>query len=442
LTFYSENLSFLDDALKTMLEKLPISNNVNFNIESARNGELNLIVNGINLYSRYNPSKDVQQFTNAQLAEDVENYIIFGFGLGYSVRELIEIDNKKIYVFENNLYLLKYVLERIDCTPILSHDHVKIITDFKNLNLTKSKMIIPTSWINILDDGPLKEKIINFSILKTGQMNNGEVMNQNFIENQKIESFTLSPIINKFENFKAVLVSAGPSLDETVQFIKELKNNSFILCVGAAYQTLLKNNINPDAVIIIEPVKGVIKQLENASIKMPFFFLSTVNYEIPKIIVGTKIQLYQKGYPLAEEYAEEHEIPLVDSGGSVATTGFDLLLRMGFKEILLFGQDLVYINNKSHSSYSSSNNNFSGIVTTNMVIANNGKMMPTSNSWNIFRKFFEEKIENYPYVKVLNTSYQGAKIKGSEFINLENYHIKQLQFDFIEHINSILRLTK
>lgn len=438
MEFYNKNLSCLDHELKIKIEKLSVSNNYNFNIVSARNGELNLLINGISLYSRYNPSKDVQHYINAQLTEDVENYIIFGFGLGYSVRQLLENDNKRIYVFENNLHLLNYVFERIDCTTILSKDRVKIITDLKNLDITKSKMILPTSWINTLDDGPLKEKIINFSILATGQMNNDEVMTHNFMENQKNESLSLIPIVNKFKNYKAVLVSAGPSLDDTVHFLKEFKNNYFILCVGAAYHTLLNNNVSPDAVIIIEPAKGVMKQVENASLKMPFFFLSTANCEIPKIVKGIKVQLYQKGYPLAEKYADEKEIPLVETGGSVATTGFDLLLRMGFNEILLFGQDLVYLNNKSHSVQSSSNYKFTEIVTRNLVLANNGEMTPTSNSWNIFKKFFEEKIESNPYVRVLNTSYKGAKIKGSEYINLENYHIEQKQFNFIEHIGNII----
>ena len=58
---------------------------------------------------------------------------------------------------------------------------------------------------------------------------------------------------NIFPQVPVILVSAGPSLDKNIGFIKSARNQIIVITVATALKPLLKNNIAPDFVIAIDP---------------------------------------------------------------------------------------------------------------------------------------------------------------------------------------------
>jgi len=422
LEILKKNCLYLVSSISDEILGVNYTEEINCKIENARNGEKNLILNGIHMYSKYNPSKDVEQFICSQLDNSADSYIICGFGLGYHALKLHELEpNKKIIIFEPNLGLLKFILFNYDFQDLLSNERVRVIFSLSNLvEALKDggKLIVSISWLNSLEESQLKNSLREYITNTNNMNNNGGLLQKNFLSNQKLQLSSISNLVGKFINKKAILVSAGPSLDETIQYLGEFKNKYFILCVGTAFLTLVKNGINPDAIIITDPKATLNKQIKVGDISIPMFFLSTLNPSLPKEVSSKKYILYQKGFKLSEQYAIKNNIPLIETGGSVATTGFDLLIQLGFIEVILFGQDLAYLGNRSHSLNSSSNTKFNEVISKRVTLSNSGETVKTSTSWLIYKKFFEKKILEFPHLLVYNTSENGAVIKGAKFIGI------------------------
>ena len=49
-----------------------------------------------------------------------------------------------------------------------------------------------------------------------------------------------------------IVVGSGPSLDESIEFLKDQRDNHVIVCGGSNYRTLMKNGIVPDFLVLVE----------------------------------------------------------------------------------------------------------------------------------------------------------------------------------------------
>lgn len=439
MNYLKSNLQFLNTTNQNIITYYKSNRKRIFQLNTATNGQANLIINSICFYSKYNPMKDAEQFIRAQIDSNTKHYILCGIGLGYHAELLLNLEQKKITIYEPDISLLQYLFTQISYCNLLSNPNVNLVTQLKDLNITSNhKLILPIGWLNSLEDGDIKNKLQEFQVNVMSIRNNKNQLSENYIKNLKYNTHHLNPLILNFTNKKAILVSAGPSLDETARLLKKFKNKYFILCVGAAFKTLKHHDIVPDAVIITDSSPVVFRQVEDIQVSVPLFFLSTIYPKVLEYIHTLKIKIFQEGFPLAEEYALENRIPLVQTGGSVATTAFDLLIKLGFNEIIFLGQDLAYGEGKSHANTSTSNKEFSEIVVNRTTLSNNGKIIPTSTSWMIFKKFFEKKIHENPTIKVYNTSENGAKIEGTTLVNLGDIKVEKLkEINFVKLIEQM-----
>jgi hypothetical protein len=455
LELYLKNVQSIKDKL---LKQQLLANRYNYSkdieIETSKKGLLTLKKNNHYLYSRYDPIKEVSKFIDSQIDHLASMYCLFGFGLGYHVEQLMAKEpSKKIIVIDTDILTIQVAMQYIDLTKILRNENVQIIIlnnptqirgFIRNLesNGSNIKWIIPQSWISTISNSSLKEILEDIKIKEMSFVRMKNIMEENFQNNIQLFDSHIGPLLRQFEGKKAALVAAGPSLDDNIVILKQLKNKYFLLCVGAAFKTLLHHNIEPDAIVMSDPHNLVFDQIKGVSNKIPLLFLATVNKEVVIHWSGTKIILFQEGYPLSEQFAKEHQIPLIQTGGSVATTGLDVLIKMGFAEIVFFGQDLAYKGNQSHSIHSTSNKTVSLHQSTFTVEANNHQEVNTSRSWMIFRKWIENKIQQTPKVHFKNTSYTGAIIKGAPFVAGEHIANSAKNMEDISFLDLISKFIK
>src|SRR5690606_17352725 len=107
----------------------------------------------------------------------------------------------------------------------------------------------------------------------------------NGMKNLKEVLSTPNIIIEKKGKFKgktAILVAAGPSLDDEIEHIKYIKENglAYIFSVGSAINTLIHNDIYPDAITSFDPKEGnqkVFKIIKDKAIQdIPLIFGSSI----------------------------------------------------------------------------------------------------------------------------------------------------------------------
>lgn len=426
---------------------------VTIEIHPSKKGPLTMRMNGNYLYSCYDPIKDVERFMDSQIEEEAESYCLFGFGLGYHVQYLLRKErHKRVIMIEPYASVIRKAAECMDLSFIFSHPNVEIfcleqgslpIELWNEIANGRTRTVISNAWLKALPQGDkLKSLLEDIKIRDMSFQRFSLLMEKNFKNNVKCADENVSRLFSKFNGQKAILVSAGPSLDDSVHSLKKLKGKYFMLSVGSALRVLKANGVVPDAVIITDPQEFVRKQLDNMEFVGPLIYLSTACHSAVFNHEGVKIIAFQKGYPQAECYAEKGDVSLVDTGGSVATTALDILIKMGFSEIVLVGQDLAYSKGKSHALQSTSGVSVVSDESLLSAIANDGTIVKTTTILAVYKRWFERKVSETKHVIFKNTAEKGAAIEGVPFVHISNIVSEaetDLQYDFVKKITEIVQ---
>ena len=401
-----------------------------FELEKSKCGPMTLKYNSRYIHSKYDPVKEGELFAknNLQLINKPIS-VLYGIGLGYHIKEIYKLLKKEsiLYVFEYNEELITYCKE---VNPeIFDYKNIKIINgenkEFYNrlsqkLEMVNDIMVHKPSLEVIHENNSKLFNLINdfnnvkqFSKVDTLHQEIGkENTEYNIGKNYKCIDELIRFLRDKKKPF--VITSSGPSLDYEVESLKQHQNEFVIICVGSSLRTLMVNNIIPDVIVIIDPKEIVKKQFEGyENLDVPLSFPASASrwaidsYNGPKYIFDTK--------------NEEIHIEL---GGTVAISAIDIAIKSNAKEVLLLGQDLAYLGEKSHTDtykkiYGFKDHEKNG-HRMRRVMGVNGVELETCDGYLVFKHKIEQLILKNDEIKFINCS-SGAVIDGTYYMKLEDY---------------------
>lgn len=404
------------------------------------------------IHSKYDPVKEGERFAKEQYDPSYSKHILYGFGLGYHVAEILKLINEydRLYIVENNIEVFRTALEIIDLEQFIHHSNVSLIVSDdvryicekikQTLSEETNLILYPPSLKAIPNENEYFKFIMeNWNLKKsiTDEYNN--YLQQNLESNLEINSPNIGIFFNKFINIPIVIVSSGPSLDKNIDLLYKVKGKALILSVGSALRPLLIKGITPDFFIIIDPKKETYKQIEGyEDLKIPFIYLATASAYTVSKYKGVKLIACQEKEYLRGTDKEEY---LVDSGGSVATTALDIAIKMGGNPIVLVGQDLAYVNGKNHAEHGTHLNIHSPkLKNMRRVIGHNGETLYTSLGLLSFKYWIENRIKKEQRT-FINATEGGAYIKGMKHIKLQKVIADYLSRDIniSEQIRNILK---
>ena len=306
--------------LRAKNEKLYIKllNNINEACEiiSTKNEEKTIIISkdGQNLsyHSRYNPTKEVQTYLEKQLNANTEYILLIGIGLGYALKELISnYPNLRISVFEPNIDVMSCFLQTFDLTKIKDKNFDLIFSDISEVtNITefynkisgeKSQIIISPIALKLYNNEiqAFMDKLKKYMDYKKSSTRTdlffqkrwtyNAIANFNSILNSP--NFFKNVEIEKLRNKPAIIVAAGPSLDDEIENIREIKQSgsAYIFAVGSAVNTLIKYDILPDAVFSYDPTpenNNVLKKIKELKLNIPLILVVQLDMNHYKGIQG------------------------------------------------------------------------------------------------------------------------------------------------------------
>ena len=247
---------------------------------------------------------------------------------------------------------------------------------------------------------------------------------------------------NKFAGIPGVIVCPGPSLQKNMKVLKDIKGKAVIICVLRALGTLLKNGIEPDIVLQIDPhnlkempVRGGNKGsnlwtewIEKNDMSKVKLFITSLdshqeNFNLPaeQVMWMSPFQLVSGSLPFE---IFEYKRP----GGSVAHSALDLLIEFGCSSVALIGQDLAYSNNnevytksaETETNEESKKTKFGYDVNAEGI---NGSSVRTNNVFvNFARLFthFAKELETSK-IKLYNCSQMGLRIDGFQHCSLDTF---------------------
>lgn len=452
-----DNINYLRQnfpLIREKLKKVEEDENKKFIIEETKRGHKTLIHvkddKKIYFHSKYDPIREAA--TILEEYEDIgdKNIIFYGTGLGYHIDQFIkENPNNNIYIFEPIGELLEKFLS------VRNLDK----SEYKNLKGISLGLDDVENDINrLLELNRDEILIVELPIHKQIFEEEYKIFHEKFIDIVKSKrssivtnySFQRRWIINSMKNFKEVLstpnillekkgefknkpvllVAAGPSLNEEIDNIRYIKDNglAYIFSVGSAINTLIHNDIYPNATTTYDPKVGnqeVFKIIKEQGIKeIPLIFGSSVGYETIENYPGDKYHMITSQDKIAEYYLsnEDNKIDIVLDAPSIAVVTLQLLASLGFNPIILAGQNLAYIGEKKYSG---------GIHYVNDVTEKEmkeaiwvkdvyGNDIRTNDGFDSMRKQMELYIGGMEKGRVINTTKGGARIEGTQFRELKD----------------------
>lgn len=247
---------------------------------------------------------------------------------------------------------------------------------------------------------------------------NQNLRNIKFLKNSK----DVSMLKNLFLNVPAIVVSAGPSLDKNIEYLKKAKGKAVIIAVDTIVEKLLNNGITPDFMCSIERIEEVYKFFykdkkipEHVTLTAPLLLRPEIFEEFKGNIV---IPLRQNvgEYIWLNQNLEFNNDSFISMGTSSAHLAFGLAHHLGASPIVLVGQDLAYGESieQSHSSGTIyDDNHFDNLRNTAILETPGyyGGIVKTNQIWNDFRKWFELEIDSKG-LYVINATEGGSKIAG------------------------------
>ncbi|EKE4837961.1 motility associated factor glycosyltransferase family protein, partial [Campylobacter jejuni] len=167
----------------------------------------------------------------------------------------------------------------------------------------------------------------------------------------------LSERKNKFEN--AIVVSAGPSLAKQLPLLKACQDKAVIFCADGALSMLEKEGIVPDYVTNLDFTDLAMKFFQNKENKTSLNILSCATYPNLVHFLDNKSVILRDD-PLCQRF-NLNDFGYIDTGTHVSHFSYTLALALGFKNIIMIGQDLAFDKEgNSHSKGFDFGEKFSG----------------------------------------------------------------------------------
>ncbi|HEF2811990.1 TPA: motility associated factor glycosyltransferase family protein, partial [Campylobacter jejuni] len=230
----------------------------------------------------------------------------------------------------------------------------------------------------------------------------------------------LSERKNKFEN--AIVVSAGPSLAKQLPLLKAYQEKAVIFCADGALSMLEKKGIVPDYVTNLDFTDLAMKFFQNKENKTSLNVLSCATHPSLVCLLDNKSVILRDD-PLYQRF-NLNDFGYIDTGTHVSHFSYTLALALGFKNIIMIGQDLAFDEEgNSHSKGFDFGEKFSGEENIDKlkVPAYGGKgEVLTHITWNDYRIKLEYLFAcNDQKAKFYNATEGGARINFTEELSFK-----------------------
>ncbi|ATW25684.1 motility associated factor glycosyltransferase family protein [Candidatus Formimonas warabiya] len=409
------------------------------------------------LHSKYDPQNEAARFISQYKEEDLEKYehiFFYGFGLGYHVAECMKkFPEKDFSIYEPSKEVFFHALS-VTILKELPLKHLKnLFIEFQpdDLDSYLNSFVGSMNKETLLVAMPGYERCFSehyrrFNSEFVQRLKNRKVaLNinlafeklwtinslMNFAEVAKTPNILHDIDKSHFKDKPAVLVSAGPSLEEELDNLKYIKEKglAYIFAVGSAVKALVGKGISPDAVCSYDPTPSnrnmyaEVKQLKITHI--PLIFGSSVYCETLGTYPGPKVHMVISQDTVAPFYLSHPQgnlHKLIDAP-SIAVVTLELLIKLGCNPIILVGQNLAFRNDRWYAKgiYEEDLEKQTERVKKASLEVEDvyGGKVRTEDSLNRMRLQMEQYLYIFSPCRVINTTKGGAKIDGADFVPLE-----------------------
>ncbi|EAH6270011.1 DUF115 domain-containing protein, partial [Campylobacter coli] len=373
---------------------------------------------------------------------------IYGIGNALLIKNLAK-HYKHLFVFESEIELFILALSTIDLSEELCSGKIYLV------DVCEPKMELQLSilfdqkdmfeWLNLYEmfiSCNFYKMYYQDVILKTDQtcMDNIFVVIRNFDPNDQLTTICYKQFLQNIPHLlqnipfqrllserkakfdTAVVVSAGPSLHKQLALLRQYQENVVIFCADGALNMLEKEGIVPDYVLNIDFEDLPLRFFKNKENKTSLNVLSCATHPNLVHFLDNKSVVLRED-PLYQRF-NLNDFGYIDTGTHVSHFSYTLALALGFKNIIMIGQDLAFDEEgNSHSKGFDFGEKFSGEENIDKLkipaYAGKGEVL-THTTWNDYRIKLEYLFAcNDQKAKFYNATEGGARINFTEELSFK-----------------------
>lgn len=331
----------------------------------------------------------------------------------------------EIYILEEDVEFLFKIFKYIDLK-----DHIlsgRLIFVYQDLlrevagPIANNTLLVKSASLKGIINPELRKAYSTYQMIIVSAREEGYLLFKNYAENAKEDTRNIGEIMEDFQGKNIYLIAGGPSLNKSIDILRSRPDDSRIICVGTSAKKLLTEGINPEYVIISDPLPTMEKYLNQPFDykKTSLLFLATTWSGAVQKFLGARYIVYQFGFPKSEEAAAKEGMPIFETGGSVTTLALDIALNTKAAHIYCMGCDMAYTYNQMHVSGVDDKDDVPVDFENRRVRGVNGDTLETAQNLDSYRKWIEKHLRDYHGNIPLTNISDGAYIEGMENISCQ-----------------------
>ncbi len=376
------------------------------------------------IHSPYDPMKEARVLADRLYSIDMTEFHILGSGLGYLAYQLWIKSGKtlKVIIYEDDIFLRQAacsigVLSWMEGgyeMPEYSSPN-EMLRDFVGKEGKAQTGIYVQDWkegaYRDTDNGENTDRI---SCNMRMERLYGAMWAANRRSNLQKDFSAISDLKRNISVKRNIaVVSAGPSLNDNIEFLKKHKENLLIIAVNSSLKRIAAEGIKADISVMLDPAPKTERYLDN---------IEDYTEDIPMITVSNGSRAYIDRYRgkmyliTDEEYGRDSAGYVWSFGGTVASLGLDVAFFLGAENIFLIGNDLGFPGGKNYAAglAHAEKEGMVGEMLNNPVTKSvDGGEIYTTVLYESYRHILESQICRHPEAKVYNMSRHGAIIDGA-----------------------------
>jgi hypothetical protein len=386
-------------------------------------------------------------FGNLRLSSEAL-YAITGFGDGSHVKYFIENCSKGTHVIiaEKDPALLRETFSRFDLSALLADDRFMLGTGLCNDAFFKdiqAAAMLRVSDVNSLVFSPFhsidenyydqarNEMVRQYLVVRPlmeVNLRTGVNLQENTLANlpYMANAPDVGELKDRFADIPFILIGAGPSLDESIDFLKKVQSKAIIVASNSPLRKLINSGIQPHLVVTADPMEPTLSGFLNVDTSGLTLACPHSAYpEIVKIFQG-RILSWLSVNPIVERLKEQwgHKkgTPIMEQG-TVSGCVLDLSRLLGCKKVLFIGQDMcIRADGKYYtddSFYADSGAHYSEQTKGHKLPGNTIDSVLVEGRLYVYLKTFENFISQNSQVEYRNLARTGVKVKGAPYLTYD-----------------------
>ena len=375
-------------------------------------------------------------------------YSLSGFGDGSHVRHFLENTSGGVFllVVEKDALILKETFKRFDCSDILSHERFLLGTGaidedfFKDMQEAVMQKLADInslifSPLHCLDeayyDKARNEMIRQYLVLRPlmeVNLRTGINLQENTLENlpHMASSPDIGQLEGKFKDIPFILIGAGPSLDESIDFLHQVKANAIIVCSNSSFRKLVNSGIRPNLVVTADPMPPTLAGFQNVDLSdVPLACPFSAYPEIVRRFSG-RIISWVTFSPLIDVLKDAQGLssgtPIMEQG-TVSGCVLDISRLLGCSKVLFVGQDMCVRDDGKYysddSAYADSGSHYVSKLEGHRLPGNTSDEVVVEGRLFVYLKTFEKFIKENPHINYRNLARTGVKVEGAPYMNYD-----------------------